>query len=130
MTDKEKELAEKYLAYKLEEREAGRKELEVQNELSQLAPHKVGEIVKWTEVKQKRVGGTFWKPVYQDLPPVERRAVLTFVKAYVDRWRDCSVDLIYKYTFKPIKKDGGISQNGTYPNRDYEWTGEIHKDYK
>ena len=129
MTDKEKELSEKYLAFKDAEQEARTKALEVQKELSQLSPHKVGEIVKWTEVNRKRVGGTFWKPVYQDLPPVERKAVLTFVKAYVDRWNDGTIALSHRYEFKPIKKDGGISQQHTHPNYGYEWTGEIHRDF-
>ena len=46
MTDKEKELSEKYLAFKDAEQEARTKALEVQKELSQLSPHKVGEIIK------------------------------------------------------------------------------------
>lgn len=37
---------------------------------------------------------------------------------------------ISRYEFAAIKKDGGVSLNNVYPQKDYEWTGEIHKDFK
>lgn len=128
MKEKEKELVEKYLAYKDAEMESRTKALEVQKELSQLAPHKAGEIVKWSEKTQKRVGGTTWRPVYQE-SLVEKRAVLVAVRVHISRWNNGTIDLKYIYDFNPIKKDGGISLNGTYPRDGYEWTGEVHKDY-
>ena len=40
---------------------------------------------------------------------------------------DREPSLHYKCEFKPIKKDGTISQNQCYPNMDaIEWTGEVY----
>ena len=127
MTQQEKELVEKYLIFKKAEEDARRHRLDTLNELSAIAPHKVGEVVKWTEQKTKNVG-TWLNPKYEDLPPVEKKAVVTCVTA--DVWcfmTDREPSLHYKHEFKPIKKDGTISQNQCYPNMDaIEWTGEMY----
>ena len=129
MTQKEKELSEKYLGFKEAEDIARKNGIQVLRELSALAPHKVGEIIKWTEEKRKLVSGTIWRPVYEKLPPIEKKAVLTVVKASVHKWLDNNVSIRYEYQFSLIKKDGSVNQNGCHPNN-YEWTGEVHDDYK
>ena len=129
----EEELARKYLEYKDKEKEARRNANNTLDELAKLVPHKLGEIITWTETGRKRnVGGSFWHPKYEDLPDKDFKAVLTKVVPIVNRsFRDSSkVELYYKYHFKAIKKEGGISAYETYPNGNYTWTGEIHKDYQ
>ena len=42
-------------------------------------------------------------------------------------WKDNDATLTYRYEFRPIKKDGGVSSNQCYPNKDIiEWTGEVY----
>lgn len=130
MTHDEKILVDAYLKYREAEKEAWRLANKTLNELSALAPHKVGEIVKWTECKKKNVG-TWMKPVYEDMPPKDCYAVLTRVDAIIDVYADDKDKLYYRYEFKSIKKDGGISEKCVRVRaKDYEWTGDIHKDYK
>lgn len=129
MTNEEKVLIDKYLGLKEAERETFKKSLDVLKELSALAPHKVGEIIKWTENKVRRVGGSDWRPVYKELPPVERKAVLKTVKADIYIWHTTGgYDFKYIYEFYPIKKDGTISQQSCHPNSNYEWTDETYKE--
>jgi hypothetical protein len=128
MTQKEQELVDKYVAFKKTEDEARRNGMETLRELATLAPHKVGEIIKWQEVKRERVGGRPWNPIYKDLPPVEKTAVLSRVTANVMLFGEN--DIYYKYEFNSIKKDGCLSQNNTRPQCDYEWTGEMYNEPK
>lgn len=130
MTNEEKILVEKYLGYKNVADEAKKNADCVIKELAALAPHKVGEIVKWTEHKRKNIG-SWLHPSFVELPPEEKRAVVTKVIADVWKWKDEKAELNYKYEFKLIKKDGCVSTNHYRPNYDsIEWTGEIHKDYQ
>lgn len=131
MTDKEDKLVRTIKAYREQLSEAAKRIKEAKDELAKLAPHKVGEIVKWVvKGRQKRVGGTIWHPKYEQQPDKEVVAVLTKVEAEVDTI--CGLGLHYHYEFKPIKKDGGISQNSVYPRGidNVEWTGDIHESYK
>lgn len=129
MTDKEDKLLRTIKAYREQQSEAAKRIKEAKAELVLLAPHKVGEIVKWVEKgRQKRVGGTIWHPKYEQQPDKEVVAVLTKVEAEVSTI--CDTGLYYHYEFKPIKKDGGVSLNNVCPPKDYEWTGEVHKDYE
>lgn len=130
MTDREDVLVRTIKAYREQQSEAAKHIKEAKAELVKLAPHKVGEIVKWlVKGRQKRVGGSFWHPEYEQLPDKEVVAVLTKVEAEVSFI--CGLDLHYHYEFNPIKKDGGISQNRVYPRaEDVEWTGEVHESYK
>ena len=126
MTKEEKILVDKYLFCKKAEEEARSSRLNVLKELAALAPHKVGEIVKWTEHKRKNLG-TAWHPNFVDLPPVEKKAVVVRVEVDVWQWKDGDVTLTYKYEFKPFKKGGCVSLNQCYPDKDIiEWTGEIY----
>ena len=126
MTQEEKILVDKYLVCKNAEEEAKKNRLNALKELATLAPHKVGEVIKWTEHKRKNIG-TMFHPNFVDLPPVEKKAVVARVEADVWKWKDNDATLYYKYEFRPFKKDGGISSNQCYPNKDIiEWTGEMY----
>lgn len=126
MTQEEKILVDKYLDFKKTEEEAERNRLNTLKELAALAPHKVGEIVKWNESQIKNLGSSL-HPNYVTLPPVEKKAVVTGVEASVWKWKDNDVTLNYRYEFRPIKKDGVVSVNQCYPNKDIiEWTGEFY----
>ena len=128
MTEKEKELAEKYLDYKYAEKEALMNACRVRKELQECAPHKIGEIIKWHEVKQKRVGGTPWNPIFEEVDCGEQRAVLNHIEVIVTDYKE--VEVYYRYEFSLIKKDGGISKNNVHPRCDYEWTGEMFDEQK
>lgn len=126
MTQEEKILVDKYFDCEKAEEEAKRNRWNALKELAALAPHKVGEIVKWTEHKRKNLGTT-WHPNFVDLPPVEKKAVVSRVEVDVWKWKDNEPTLRYKYEFSPIKKDGGVSLNQCRPNKDaIEWTGEVY----
>lgn len=99
-------------------------------ELAKLAPHKEGEIVTWVEKGKTKNVGNHWNPIYKQLPDKNIEAVLTNVEANIDTSRQ-HTRLSYTYTFKPIKKDGSVSQNQIYSyGKDIVWTGRIHKDFK
>ena len=126
MRQEEKILVDKYLDFEKAEKEAKRNRLNTLKELAVLAPHKVGEIVKWTESQIKNLGSS-WHPNFVTLPPIERKAVVSNVEASVWQWKNNDVTLNYRYEFKPIKKDGGVSANNCHPNKDIiEWTGEFY----
>ena len=126
MTQEEKILVDKYLDCKKAEEEARRNRLNALKELATLAPHKVGEVVKWVEHKRKNIG-TMWNPNFVDLPPVDKKAVVARVEADVWKWKDGDTTLDYKYELRPIKKDGGVSSNQCHPNKDIiEWTGKVY----
>lgn len=129
MNNREKILVDKFVGYKEIELRAAENAQNVLNELAMLAPHNVGEIVKWIEERRKNVG-SFFHPHYVTMPPVEKKAVLTSVKAKVNIWTKGEVTLRYDYTFRLIKKDGTICQQICHPHSDYEWTNEVHKDYQ
>jgi hypothetical protein len=128
MTDREEKLLRTIKAYREQQSEAAKHIKEAKAELAKLAPHKVGEIVKWVvKGRQKRVGGSIWYPKFEQQPDKEVVAVLVKVEAEVNTISG----LHYHYEFKPIKKDGGISQNSVYPRvlQELEWTGEIYESY-
>lgn len=129
MTNKEKELVEAYFKYKDLVEENKRLSNETKKALCTLAPHKVGEIVNWTEHRYKDVG-TICHPKWVDLGDIERKAVLVRVESSPHRTYEGAISHSYKYVFHPITKDGRISKNGCYFGDDYEWTGEIHESYK
>lgn len=125
----EDELIQKYYDHKNAEAREKRNAEETLERLALLAPHKKGEIIRWKETGRTKNVGTTWHPNRIALPDMEREAVLVKVTAKINTFFR-SKDVDYDYEFSPIKNDGGISQNHVYPRSDFEWTGEIHKDYK
>lgn len=127
MTDKEKTLAEKYLQLKEKQKKMGEKADYVLEMLKREAPHKVGEIVRWVTPEYQENIGSRWHPNYVYVPEKVNEAVLYNIRVSV--YDIENLRIMYSYEFRPLKKDGGISQNTTYP-RNYEWTGEMYKPKK
>lgn len=129
MKQEEKILAEMYLYNEKAEREARKNKANILRELAKFAPHKVGDVVKWTE-RKKRNAGTWLYPSYVMLPPVEKKAVLSKIEVSVWKCGDKDAEWSYHYEFRAFKKDGGLSQIGCHPNSDtvegVEWTGEVY----
>ena len=126
----EQELLRKYFEYKEEEKVARNNAEGILDELVCIAPHRVGEIVKWVETdRYKNVGGSIWSSKYMPLPDKERMAVVTKVEVFPSKLRGGDAKVRYDYTFSPITVKGSISKNHVYPSGDIVWTGEIHEDY-
>lgn len=128
MTKKQLMLVNTYLHQKENERTYAALANDTLKTLSESAPHKVGEIIKWVEHKEKNTG-SYWHPNIVKLPPKERKAVCTKVDANIYSYGE--KELRFKYEFKPITKNGEIGVNKVYQNADnYEWTGEVYKPKK
>lgn len=125
------ELIKKYIENSNETERLKKERISILRELEMFSGHKVGEIVRWTEKnRRKRVGGTMWHPTYIDMPDKVHEAVVTNITTSVDVRFVKEPTVRFRFEFKPIKNDGGISQNCAYPrSEELEWTGEIHKDY-
>ena len=128
MTKKQLTLVNTYLHQKENERTYAALANDTLKTLSESAPHKVGEIIKWVEHKEKNTG-TLFRPHMVALPPKERKAVCTKVGANIYSYGE--KELCFKYEFKPITKNGEIGVNQVYPNTtNYVWTGEVYKPKK
>lgn len=127
--DKEKELLQKYQEVYNQEQHLQEQKKAIVEELKLLDEHKVGEIVRWTEKnRRKRIGGTVWHPEYEAQPDKKRSAVLTDINITIYLHGE-QPSIRKGYEFHPIKIDGGISMNQTFPDDGFVWTGEIHKDF-
>jgi len=123
MTSKEEYLVRKYTEHTSvanRERIAANKALEC---LSECAPHRVGDVVKWVETNRRKNVGSTWHPKLEALPDREHKAIVTRIIPSVFEFKG-ETTVSYKYEFSPIKKDGGIANTSTYPRSGYEWTGE------
>lgn len=130
ITERENELITTVVEFRKQICDATMRIKEAKAELAKLAPHKVGEIACIIIKGREKNVGTHWRPKLVMQPDKKVEAVLTKVEAEISSCGNGK--LYYNYTLKPIKKDGGISQNAIYPheNDTFEWTGVIHKDYK
>lgn len=129
ITEREEELLATIVECRKQICEATMRIKEARTEMAKLAPHKVGEIANIIIKGRSKNKGSSWHPNFVMQPDKQVEAVLTKVEAEVG---SCSNKLYYQYTLKPVKKDGGVSQNAIYlrENDTVEWTGVIHKDYK
>lgn len=130
ITDRENELLTTIIECRKQMCEATMRIKEAKIELAKFAPHKVGEIANIIIKGKEKNKGTMWNPHYVRMPDKQVEVVLTKVEAETSSFGKSK--LYYQYTLKPVKKDGGISQNAIYPREmdTVEWTGVIHKDYK
>lgn len=130
ITERDEELLATIIECRKQICEATMRIKETKIELAKSAPHKVGEICNIIKKGRNKNMGTSWHPNYVMQPDKQVEAVLTKVEAEVKTY-DAS-NLYYKYTLKPVKKDGGVSQNAIFlrENDTVEWTGVIHNDYK
>lgn len=125
MNDVERELVTKFVANANEIKKLTDAQTSIRAKLVEQAPHKVGDVVKWTETDRKQNVGSFWHPKYKSLPDRERKAIVTRVhpNIYVSQPGEL-LDFRYDYDFALIKKDGTIGVNSVYVPNGYEWTGE------
>jgi len=130
ITERESELLATIVENRKQICEATMRIKDAKTELAKLAPHKVGEIANIIVKGRTKNTGSTWHPKYEMQPDKQVEAVLTKVEAEISSYGDSQ--LYYQYTLKPVKKDGGISQNAIWlrGNDTVEWTGVIHKDYK
>jgi len=125
------ELIQKYVDNQEQIKRTNEENIEIKKEIALTFEHKVGEIVKWTEKGRRKNVGNFFNPKWETLPDVEHVAVLTKITPSIFVFSDGRVSFSWELEFKPIKKDGGMSMNKCYVNKDkIEWTGDIHKDYQ
>jgi len=125
LNDVERELVERFVANANEIKKLNDAQVSIRAKLVEQAPHKVGDVVKWTETDRKQNVGSFWFPEYKDLPDRERKAVVT--RVHPDIYVSQSGELLgfrYNYDFALIKKDGTIGVNSVYVPEGCEWTGE------
>lgn len=125
------ELIQKYVDNQKEIKRIKEESLEIKKEIALTFEHKVGEIVKWAEKGRRKNVGSYFHPKYEDLPDIEHEAVLTNVSPNINIWFDGKISMSWELTFRPIKKDGHISMNRCYVDKDkIEWTGDIYKNYQ
>lgn len=123
MKAKELQLANQYIEYERKLAEITDNMSATLEELKTLAPHKKGEVITYKKADEL----ASWVKLLQKLPPQEYRAVLTKVEVKVWQWGQMKApNIMYQYSFSPIKKDGSISKNHCYPSN-YEWTGETYE---
>lgn len=120
MEDKVQELLERYRQARDREIAAEREKRELKKALADLAPHKVGDVVRWVErnieVKFSYVGNR--KPQF-----VLKKAVCSKVNAEI--YSDGDEEKVrYSYNFNILKKDGTMGMVSTFPRDEYQWTGK------
>lgn len=125
MTEQEKTLVKQYHDYLEKADKLKEKAESAKLELSKLAPHKVGEIIRWTQTGRTKNIGSGWLRQHEPLPDKDMAAVCTAVNVTI--WKET---FFYDYVFSPLKKDGSISNNRCYPQSTFVWTGEYHENYK
>lgn len=106
----------------LDRLEAERKR--ILRELSEQAPHKVGDVVKWVETGRTRNVGTWHEPKTIKLADSERKAVVKKVSPWIVVEDGKVATFGYQYTFVVLKKDGFIGVNEVYVSGPCDWTGE------
>lgn len=124
MNDIEKKLVEEYTNNEIEMSRLKVKQKAIVNLLVEQAPHKRGDVIKWTETGRTRNVGTWWAPKTIPIKDGERRAVVWKVNPYISVHDGKLQAFNYNYVFHVLKKDGTVGVNEVYPYRDYEWTGE------
>lgn len=88
--------------------------------------HREGEIAVLSDTKN-RIEGDWVHGYVETVKAYETKVVLVVVEPRVRA--DGRVE--YSYTFRPLKKDGGVSLNPIYAGGSkIEWTGEIHESYR
>ena len=93
--------------------------------------HKPGEIVRYIKKGGTKSFGYLSSKQTVEVPDKEITAVLWSVNPSIFIWASGEPSVNINLDFKQVKKDGSISKNSVYLNKDeIIWTGEIHKDFK
>ena len=124
MNEIEKKLVEEFTANAIEIMRLENEQKAIQKKLMEQAPHKVGDVIKWTETGRKRNVGTTWTPNYVKIADSERTAVVFRVCPHVWVYEGKLQSFRYDYVFHVLKKDGSIGVNQVYVPQGYELTGE------
>ena len=98
--------------------------VQFRSEIAEQAPHKVGDIIKWTEKGHKKNVGTTWNPKFVDVSDRERKAAVNRVIPCIYFQNGQLMSFKYDYEFVALKKDGTASKNSVYVFSTYEWTDE------
>ena len=116
------------------EREIGRLRKSNKDLLDVLASqfgHKPGEIIRCMKKGGTKPSGFLSSKQTVEVHDKEITAVLWSVKPSIFMWGSGEPSVSINLDFKQIKKNGEISKNSVYLNKDeIIWTGEIHKDFK
>lgn len=124
MNEIKKKLVDEFVANAIEIKRLENEQKAIQEKLIEQAPHKVGDVVKWTEKHRERNVGTTWNPKYVKIADSERTAVVVKVRPNVWVYEGKLQSFGYDYVFHVLKKDGSIGVNQVYVPQGYEWTGE------
>ena len=124
MNEIEKKLVDEFVANAIEIKRLENEQKAIQKKLIEQAPHKRGDVIKWTEQGKKRNVGTTWRPKYIDCADSERKAVVYKVIPAIWVYDGKLGNFDYEYRFHVLKKDGSIGVYDIYVPQGYEWTGE------
>ena len=124
MNEIEKKLVNEFVTNANEIKRLEAEQKAIQEKLIEQAPHKRGDVIKWTETGKKRNMGTTWNPKYIDCADSERKAVVYKVIPAIWAFDGKLRKFNYEYRFHVLKKDGSIGVNDIYVPQAYEWTGE------
>lgn len=124
MNEIEKKLVDEFVANANEIERLQACQKEIRNTLIEQAPHKRGDVIKWTEKGRRKNVGTIWYPKYVDIADSERKAVVYRVRPSINVWNGEFRGFSYDYEFVVLKKDGSVGVNSVYVHGNYEWTGE------
>lgn len=125
MNEIEKKLVDEFVANANEIKRLEACQKEIRNALIEQAPHKKGDVIKWTETGRRKNVGTIWNPKYVDVADSERKGVVRRVIPSIFVWEGHLSSFKFDYEFVVLKKDGSIGVNQVYVGSGrYEWTGE------
>jgi hypothetical protein len=124
MNEIEKKLVDEFVANANEIKRLENEQKAIQEKLIEQAPHKRGDVIKWTETGRTRNVGTCWNPNKVPIADSERKAVVVRVCPHLWVYEGKLQTFKYDYVFHVLKKDGSIGVNEVHPYQDYEWTGE------
>lgn len=124
LNDVEKKLVAEFVTNATEIKKLEASQKDIMAKLIEQAPHKRGDVVKWTETGRRKNIGTIWNPKYVDVADSERKAVVYRVRPSINVWNGEFRGFSYDYEFVVLKKDGSVGVNSVYVHGNYEWTGE------
>lgn len=124
LSEVEKKLVAEYTTNETEIKRLQAERKRLLSAISEQAPHKVGDVVKWVESGRTRNVGTWHEPKTIKLADSERKAVVRRVSPWMVIMDGKLHSFGYEYSFVVLKKDGSIGVNEVYVNGQYEWTGE------
>ena len=125
MNEIKKKLVDEFVANANEIKRIEACQKEIRLALIEQAPHKRGDVIKWTETGRRKNVGTTWNPKYVDVADSERKGVVRRVIPNIWIWEGQLKTFDYDYEFVVLKKDGSIGVNQVYVGSvKYEWTGE------